>query len=205
MENGNEINEKSTFKKGIELEKEFAEYIREEMKYDKIKIRFQVKQANNSMGANIDIIGQRLNETGIRLKRVSKWYFIMCVIVVFYALLIGIMDSFYNDWTLALFISGLILEIVGLFALIISSRYNIDNIWVECKNLKTKSNITQVNKMLNEIKSYKNSGDTQYKFKEFAFVSTSGFVNNAIELAIANNIKCFVKENNEFGQITNWN
>ncbi len=189
LQNDIEINEDSTYKKGIDLEKKFAEYIKSEMKYDKIKIRFQVKQANNSRGANVDVIGQRKNETGETWEGMGIIWLIIC----FIALVVGFIMEFTNDWGsdlgLYLIICGFILEIVGIIALVISNAYNIDNIWVECKNLKSKVNISQINKMLTEIKQYKASGDSQYKFKEYAFVSASGFIDNAIELAEANSIK----------------
>ena len=207
MENINqeiEINE-STFKKGIELEKEFSEYLKSEIGYDKIKTRYQVKQANNSRGANIDIIGQKLNSTGIAFKQMGTVWLIIFVIAIIFSFVIAFTDSFDNAWFKGLFFCGIALEIFSFSALIISNIYNIDNIWVECKNLKTKVNITQIHKMINEIKAYKASGDKQYKFKEFVFVSASGFIDNAIELATKNGIKCYIKEKNKFTQITNWN
>jgi len=174
----------------------FAEYVKKEMKYDKVKIRFQVKQANNSRGANVDVIGQRKNATGEMWEQLGKIWLIICSIAIFFGLIIGFASDWETDWAWGLIVIGVILDICGIIALLISNAYNIDNIWVECKNLKTKVNISQVNKMLTEIINYKATGDSQYKFKEYAFVSASGFIDNAIELAEANGVKCFIVDNN---------
>lgn len=194
---------KTTYKKGIELEERFAQYVKEEMGYTETKIRFQVKQANNSRGANVDVIGQKLTDTGKLANTFSYVY--MGIALIF--IVIGIYFLTTDDLGVggAFLLLGLISEIIGFIFIVVNNKTRIANIWVECKNLKNKVNISQVRKMIDEIKAYKNSEDKKYKFKEFAFVSASGFIDNAIELAIANNIKCFiVNDNNEFQQITEW-
>lgn len=196
---------KTTHQKGLELEIQFAEFIKEEMGYEKTKIRFQVKQANNSRGANVDVIGQKLNENGKKLNRIGTTYIIVCFFPIIFSIIIGLTDSVDNILVPVFFFGGITLNVLGIIVLIISSYLNIENAWVECKNLKTKVNIGHVGKMINEIKSYKQTKDTQYKFKEFFFVSASGFVDNAIELAISNNINCYVVEDEKFKKITNWN
>lgn len=59
--------------------------------------------------------------------------------------------------------------------------------------------------LYSSVKEYKESKDTKYKFKKFAFVSASGFVDNALELAIDNHIDCYIKENEKFKKIDKWN
>ncbi len=196
---------KTTHQKGLELENKFAEFIKEEMGYEKTKIRFQVKQANNSRGANIDVIGQRLDKRGKLLKNLGISYMVVFFIAMFYAFIIGFTDTFDNIWFSILFFGGLTMQILGIIVILISSSLNIENAWVECKNLKSKVNIGQVSKMINEINSYNQTKDTQYKFREFFFVSASGFIDNAIELAISNNINCYIVEDDKFKKITNWN
>jgi len=194
---------KTTYKKGIELEEKFSQYLKDEMGYTETKIRFQVKQANNSRGANIDIIGRKLSEKGKFLKSLGITY----LIIFFLLIVLGIilLSNNIEDWGGGLIFSGVIFEIFGTIAYALGLKYYNTNIWVECKNLKNKVNITQVRKMIDEINAYKNSGDKKYRFKEFAFVSASGFIDNAIELALANNIKCFIINNkNKFQQINEW-
>ena len=200
-----EINEQTSFTKGIELEKEFAEYIRTELNYDKIKIRFQVKAKANSRGTNVDVIGQRVDSTGKTYRVIAFIYFLVFVIVYFYGIISYSNDSIDGGLLTLLFVISSFFLVGGLIFIINSEKNNIENIWTECKNLKTKVNINQIRKMLNEIKEYKESGDKQYKFVEFAFVSTSGFIDNAIELAIDNKINCYIKDGSKFKKVSKWN
>ena len=48
---------KSSYQKGLDFEKEFATFMKEELKYDKIKVRKQVSGKHNIKGAEADIIG----------------------------------------------------------------------------------------------------------------------------------------------------
>lgn len=195
---------KTTYKKGIELEEKFAKYLKEKMGYTETKIRFQVKQANNSRGANIDVIGQKLSENGKTLKYAGIVYLILFLILFVIGIIVLNSDSNSDCGGYLIFIS-VVFEIFGVIGYFLGVKYSTVHIWVECKNLKNKVNINQVRKMVNEIKAYKDSGSKKYRFKEFAFVSASGFIDNAIELAIANNIKCFiVNKKNNFEQINEW-
>ena len=195
----------TTFKKGINLEKSFAEYIKKEIDYEKVKIRHQVPQANNNRGANVDVIGEKLNENGETLKKLGMWYYIIGITAYIVSFFLYLVNEINEDTFVSIMFSGIVFIIIGGFIYIIK-RNNIVNIWVECKNLKGKANITQVNKMLTEIKSYRESEDNKYKFKEFAFVSANGFVDNAIELAINNGIKCFILDKKDkFKEVTEWN
>ena len=193
------------FEKGINLEKNFAEYIKKEMDYEKVKIRHQVPQANDNRSANIDVIGEKLNENWGNAKNIGVWYYVIGIVAYIVSIFLYLVNEIDEDVFNVVMLSVITFIIIGVLLYIIK-RNNIVNIWVECKNLKGKVNITQVNKMLTEIKSYKESEDRTYKFKEFAFVSANGFVDNAIELAVNNGIKCFILDKKDkFKEVTEWN
>lgn len=200
-----EINdERSAFDKGIDLEKEFAEYVKETLGYSKIKIRFQVAAMNNKRGTNVDIMGYKLDERGKKLEKMALFYYIGMIPLLIIVFVLGFTSHWQNSFAGLLLIIVLLFAAFGLLGLILSRKFSHENIWVECKNLKNKVNINQVRKMLNEISEYRESGDKQYKFNEFAFVSLSGFVDNALELAIDNKIDCYIKEGNAFKKIDKW-
>jgi hypothetical protein len=195
-----ELNE-NVFEKGIELEKEFCEYLKTDLGWEKARTRSQMASKFNMRGTNVDVIAERLDDRGRRLKLVSNFYFIIC----FVTILIGIyLITNYNENGVFIMLFGFFVFLAGLFSLKLSEKLNKENAWVECKNLKTKANISQVQKTINEYKHYKESGNKEYKFKECYFVSSNGFVENALKLAVENGVKCYTKENEKFKKIDYW-
>lgn len=189
------------FEKGIGLEKEFCEYLKTNLGWEKARIRSQMASKFNMRGTNVDVIAERIDARGRRLKLVSDFYFIICFITILIALYLIISDS-ENGVFILLF--GFFIFLAGLFSLNLSEKLNKENAWIECKNLKTKVNISQVQKTINEYKHYKESGNKEYKFVECYFVSTNGFIENALKLAIDNRIICYTKENGIFNKIEYW-
>ena len=60
--------------------------------------------------------------------------------------------------------------------------------------------------MISEIQEYKQSKDKEYKFNRYIFVSSNGFIDNALKLANSNNIECYTKNSeNQFIKVTEWN
>lgn len=190
----------TVFEKGIGLEKEFCEYLKTDLSWDKARVRSQMASKFNMRGTNVDVIAERIDIRGNKLKKIGIVYAIFFILLIVIAL-------FEEDSELQLFLFcfGLIFEVVGAFAFIYSINLNKENAWVECKNLKTKVNISQVQKTIDEQKHYKESGNKEYKFVECYFVSTNGFIENALKLAVDNGIKCYTKEKGLFKQIDYWN
>jgi len=189
------------FEKGIELEKEFCEYLKTDLGWEKARVRSQMASKFNMRGTNVDIITQRLDDRGRRLKLVSNFYFILSAI----AFLLGIYLTIDDDSIgMIIMLVGVFIFLGAIFSLNLSEKLNKENAWVECKNLKTKVNISQVQKTIDEYNHYKESGNNEYKFVECYFVSTNGFIENALKLAIDNHIICYTKENGIFKKIEYW-
>ncbi|HVT86798.1 MAG TPA: hypothetical protein VHD35_16450 [Chitinophagaceae bacterium] len=115
-------------------------------------------------------------------------------------LLIVAIDSNY-DW---LIILGLAIGIISVFLAYLSRSRHKENVWVECKNRKTKSTFEDVKKSIDEYNDYKASGDTEYKYIAHYFVSASGFVENALKLANDNNVICYEYKNQTFEKVQYW-
>jgi hypothetical protein len=187
------------FEKGIGLEKEFCEYLKTDLGWEKARVRSQMASKFNMRGTNVDVIAERLDDRGRKLKLISKFYFAICIL----SLLIGLY-LINDDSGLTIFLFGVFVFIVGFVSFNLGEKLNKENAWVECKNLKTKVNISQVQKTIDEYKHYKDSGNDEYKFVKCYFVSTNGFIENALKLAIDNDIICYKKENGIFKKIEYW-
>lgn len=202
MEENIETNE-TIFEKGIGLEKEFAEYLKSDLGWEKARIRSQMASKFNMRGTNVDVIAERINKIeSDRFNLISLGYFLVFIVFFIYGLSITETDFVISlvilVFSIAFFSFGLIFRKTAINKIR-------EHAWVECKNLKTKVNISQVQKTIDELKHYKETENREYKFVEVYFVSSNGFVENALKLAIDNKINCFIKEGNKFKKIDYWN
>jgi hypothetical protein len=196
---------KLSYEKGIELEKKFSEYVKNELEYTHIIIRHNIKQFYNDSGVNVDIIGQRLNARGRKLYKYGMILLIMVGISIIGAIIYAYVTN-WVDYTPVAFISCAgWLELIAFISFMLSKKYNIENIWVECKNWKNEIDIDVVSLMISKISDYKKTKDKRYKFKEFVIVSANGFKKTAIQKAEDHNIQCFSIDNvGNFQKINKW-
>jgi hypothetical protein len=198
--NVDEIEEQSNFEKGDSFEKEFANYMKTNLGYEKTATRRNVRSAANATGTNVDVIGFKTDPRGKRLRMLG-------IIYIALALLVMIIKSLYTydnenntvDSTLStvIFLVALFTFCVGCFSIYKAKALESENGWVECKNLKSKATINHVTIMFEQFKNYENSNDNKHKFTELYFVSANGFVDNALEFAKQRNVRCFIKDSKE--------
>lgn len=200
-----ENNEPETsYSKGEKFEKLFAEFMKSDLKWDKYIIRSQQKGKANSKGSQVDIIAEKKDDRGRVLHNMA-----LAALLIFIGSFIVLLYFYYNNiigsddfisWT-----SGCIVIGVGSIAYsYLSSKFHKENAWVECKNRKTKTVYEDVVKSIAEYKDYKASGDKEYKYVYHYFVSANGFVENALKLAMDNNIICYEYKNEKFEKVTYW-
>jgi len=161
--------ELNTYDKGKELENQFAIFMKHELEWSKARVGAHMAGKSNVKGAAIDIIGERLDDKGIRFKRVFNYYFFIGACLVVFSLTQIIFENTNNDWFEILLNISVVFLVLGLFCLIMSNKYNIENAWVECKNLKGKANINHIEKSIREINDYNASDNNEYKFKYWKY------------------------------------
>lgn len=194
----------NSYYKGANFEKLFAEFMKSDLKWDGYAIRSQQKGKANSRGAQVDIIGYRKDVRYVRLYNLGLSYFIGgIVLLATWALLLVLDDPNTTIKEICLFV-GLLGVGGGLYCFWDCKHYKQENAWVECKNRKGKATYDQVQKSIHEYKDYVASGDKEYKFIQCYFVSASGFVDNALKLALDNDFECFEYKEGKFEKITYW-
>ena len=184
---------KKTYEKGQKLQQEFAYFLKAELQWEKVSIETPVTGAINSQGTKVDIIAERLDKRGERLKKLAIFYLIICGFLLASGFTYGFTYNWDNDIALMLVIIAVFLEVGGFVALFLSIKYNKENAWIECKNHDTKTNKDQIRKMLDEYNDYVKSRDRKYKIKKLYFASGSGYIKNAIEYADHHGVECYVK------------
>lgn len=197
--------DETSFNKGKELEHEFAKFMKENLGWNNVRVGAHLVGRSNRKGASVDIIAWRLNETGLNLKGLGKIYLWGCGIFFLLGLLIGFASDWEIEFAEFLIIVSLPLEILGLIVYFIGLKYLNESVLVECKNLKSKVNITHIDKSLRELRDYKSTGDSEYKFVYHYFVSSSGYIETALKYAIENGIVCYHKIGNKFEQTKYYN
>ena len=204
MENTETKNEteESTYEKGNKLEKDFALFLKRELNWSKVRVGAHLPGKMNRKGASIDVIGERLDSRGEKFEMGS----IISVVISLVCLVYGIIWAIYDidNGGILLIIYSLITAGASMIFLVQSGKYNKENAWAECKNLKSKANINQIDKSLREKKDYEASGDKEYKFEYHYFVSASGYIENALKYAIENNIICYEKSGDTFKKSGYW-
>jgi hypothetical protein len=197
----NEVVE-TVYSKGLNLEKEFSEFMKSDLGWHSFKIRKQMTSKWNKAGTNVDIFAERLNEHGLHLKRTGKAYFMVSwVIMIIGVFIVGLR---YDTQGIIVTIMGLLFLIGSYFFTEIGTSKEKEHAWVECKNLKQKATIKQMQIMLAERDAYIESQDKEYKIVETYFVSTNGFVETALKYGIDKNVKCYIRQDNTFKEKGYW-
>ena len=83
----------TVFEKGIGLEKEFCEYLKTDLGWEKARVRSQMASKFNMRGTNVDVIAERLDDRGRKLDIISKLYGIICFLFIIYGIYLSIQGS----------------------------------------------------------------------------------------------------------------
>ncbi len=174
-----------------------------ELGWEKTRVGAHMKGKENSKGAAIDVIGERLDERG------KNFHFIAALTLWIASCftLVGIVFAIYevDNGGIGMISMGAATLVAAWVFMKHSDLYHKENAWVECKNLKAKATISMIDKSVREKKDYVASGDREYKFEYHYFVSSSGFVENALKYAIAKGMVCFEKKDGKFVQVSYFN
>lgn len=191
-----------SYEKGKEFEEQFARFMQNELRWDKVRVGAHMTGRNNAKGTSIDIFAERLDAKGIKYKkRADKGLIVSAILAIFS--IIGYFKEWNGNGIWLLIFSLTILASVCIFR-ILSDTYNKQNAWVECKNLKGKANVNHLSKMIREFEDYKLSKNEEHKFTHLYFVSANGYVENTLKMAMDNKITCYVKNGNSFQEVNYW-
>lgn len=204
MENEEILNEfeETTYDKGRELETLFSVFMKHELKWDKVRVGAHMAGKANVKGAAIDVIGERLDERGRKFNTISIIWLIIAAGLLILSIVWAIND--FDNGGIGLLIISFVFMAGAIVFLIQSAKFNKENAWVECKNLKGKVNINQIDKSLRELNDYKASQNNEYKFEYHYFVSSSGYIENALKYAVDKGIVCYIKSGDTFKRVGYW-
>lgn len=191
-----------SYEKGREFEKKFAEFMKEELGWSKVRVGAHMSGRDNAKGTSIDVCGEQLDEIGMKYKsRANTWTIISVVFGIFS------ITWWYNNWGE----SGSVFLLLSLTSLLGSRIFSYLGIlnhkkhsWVECKNLKSRVNINHISKMLREFNDFKASKNEDYKFTNLYFASANGYIENALKMCMDNSIVCYTKKGRTFIEEKYW-
>lgn len=119
---------KNPYQKGLELEQEFAQYMKDKLEYDKVKVRKQVSGKHSIKGAEADIIGVEHDPRGEKFRKLSFFLFFGAIT----GIVISIIEKASEGW----FVFFFAIEIVAILYGLLERRFSDKYTWVECKNWK---------------------------------------------------------------------
>lgn len=194
--------ELNTYEKGNGFEHEFALFMKQQLDWSNVRVGAHMAGKQNVKGANIDVIGERLDDKGTAARKVVIAMVTIASLMLMYAIIWAAEEM--DNGGLGFLITSFSFLFGSIIFGFVSAKYNKENAWVECKNLKGKANINHISKTIREIEDYRASGNSEYKFTHHYFASANGFVENALKYAVSHNIICYEKEGNTFKRVGYW-
>lgn len=191
-----------SYEKGRDFEISFSQFMKEELGWTKVRVGAHLSGKENQKGSNVDIIGEKLDQLGIKYKSYANKWMLSSGGLAFLSLLWHIEK--WGEHGIVFLIFFLVVLAVGVLFRILSDIYNTQNSWVECKNLKGRANINHISKMIREMKDHKASKNDSHRFTHFYFASANGYVENALKLATDNGIICYMQDKNGFKEVKYW-
>jgi hypothetical protein len=184
----------TTYKKGAKLEEMFAKYMKEELKYDKVRVRAHLPGKDNAKGTEADILARKSDMT----KELVEDLKIPLAIASVLAGIFGYANLI-DDVSIITVLKGIfpIVLIACIVSFILDQLISWEWAWAECKNLKGQTNINQVSKLIREYEDYNKVENKEYNIVKLIFVSANGFIENAIKYAKQKDIDCYQLDNNE--------
>lgn len=191
-----------SYEKGREFEQRFAIFLKDSVGWDKVRVGAHMTGKNNAKGTSIDVFAERLDSLGIKYRDISNKWMIGSGIF-FLAGITWYAQSWGNDG-LWFTIFALLSLVGGMIFRLLSDINNKQNAWCECKNLKGRTNINHIEKMLREYNDFKASKNENHRFTHLYFASANGYVENALKVAHDNNVICYVKKGRSFEEVKYW-
>jgi hypothetical protein len=189
------IKTKSSKEKGSEFEREFAQFMKDELGYDDCFLNEKVKGKLSTNEYEVDIIGKKLSKNGEILQMIGR------AILVMGLMLLGL--HFLNMLGLhsqeVMYIVGAVG--LGWLLLRLGKEGLYEYTWVECKAHKSKIGKDYINHVNSNVGDYHDSDDKKWEFKEVIFASKSGFIPNSLRFAREFSIRCYSGEDGSLHEV----
>ncbi len=189
----------NSFAKGAKFEEMFGEYMKKELDWDGYALRTQQKSSLNNRGLNVDVIAHRPDSRIARLNNAAKTAMVLGIILAVVSYL-DLQIPYLPDDLLQTV--GLVLIVGGFGYVIMSKFFTKEYAWVECKNTKAKTTYEQVSKCVHEFEDYERLEKKEYRFVYKYFVSSAGFIDNALKLALEKGFECYIYTDGKFEKKT---
>jgi hypothetical protein len=185
--------QETSYQKGLALEHMFSDYLVNELGYNSTRIRAHVKSSINNRGINVDIIAKRGYALAVGFDIAGTIFGLLTLIFISYAV-----EN--NNMPVGIMAIPFFILSGGCFFLF--SNKMIKHSWVECKNHLTPVTHAMVLKTISEYESHKFTKSNEYNFTRLYFVSSSGFIDNALKLASDKKIHCYIIKNGNFEKLS---
>ena len=187
--------------RGIQLEKDFAKFMEDELDFDETKLRELVNGNIAVRPYEVDIHGIRTNSFYKNLQMIGLISFIAAILA--YMGIVPEIKQFFTSIVASFSpeLAGSALLIFGIGGLLIGyygKNRKGEHIWVECKDLKTNVKRTYVMKLVNSAEDVINNESADWQPTHFIMVSGSGFDQDAIGFAKEHEVDCYIRKGKSF-------
>lgn len=189
---------------GKKLEEDFAKWARRNLDYDFTELRTLVNGSSSARPYEVDIHGIIYHRKYELIKKFGIAGIILSI-VAFLDIIPGFKNLAENSIQKRIpEIAGSTLVTLGLIALGIwyfGKEREIENHWIECKDLKTKVKRKDVMKLSVSSEDVKENKTALWKPDKVIIVSSKGFDQDALAMAESKDIICYEKSGRGFKEV----
>lgn len=187
---------RSEKRRGISLEREFAEWMKSELGYTTTKMRQPIKGRVAERGYEIDIKAKKYSRVWDMAWRLGIILLILSIVT--YLLpnemqsVRQAMEKVVTNFDPAL--AGSAVFVIGIIAFVVAylgKRKATTRAWVECKDTKSKVKRAQVQKLISSVQDVRENESGTWKPGIMMMVSRMGFDADALNFADEKKILCY--------------
>lgn len=195
------IEVENSYYKGANFEIAFGEFMKSDLGWNGYVIRSQQKARLNNRGSNVDIVAHRPDSRIERFNSAALFILVIGILCIAPPLFDLQIDGIDNE---QIGIIGKVFIVGGFAYILLGKLFSKEYAWVECKNTKAKTTYEQISKCVHEYEDYQSLDSKEYNFVRKYFVSSSGFVENALKLALDKGFECYTLKDGKFEKVEYW-
>ena len=193
-------------RRGVRLERQFAEWMKSDLGYNSTRQRVPVTGKVSDRSYEVDIRAEKFSRAWELARRLG--IFLIGLAIITYILptemepvrnlMVTIVASFHPAW------AGSAVLVVGSAAVVIAylgKRRATRFAWVECKDTISNVKRAQIQKLISSVKDVRDSEDAKWKPDVVIMVAGSDFDADALNFAREDNIVCYRRSGDFFEEV----
>jgi len=193
-------------RRGISMEKQFAEWMKSDLGYNSTRRRVPVTGKISERFYDVDIYAEKFSRAWELARRLGLFLFVLSIITYVLPtemepvrnLMVAVVASFDPTWaSSAVFVIGVAAVVIAYLGKRRATRFA----WVECKDTKSNVKRAQIQKLISSVQDVRDSEDAKWKPDVVIMVAGSDFDADALNFARETDIVCYRRSGDFFEEV----